>query len=406
MLPLRSRRSTAVALVTFATFTDIVAYSIAFPVLPAMSAQLGASPTVIGMLFGSFGVTLLTVSMPMGAVSDRIGRKPPMVIGLIALTASTLLFAFSTSLPWLFAARLVQGAADATTWVVGFALIADLYAPEERGRVTGIVMSGTTFAVILGPTMGGWLYELGGIRLPFLFVAVLAALSVVAFLWLDVSGERSAREIVPIRVVLRTPAIVACAIAVVVASATFSMVEPVLALHLQTLGIGPGRVGTIFGMGATVSTVLHPFIGRLTDRWGARRLTLYGLAAFAVGIALLGQASSFRSAVVLFAIGAGTGALVITPSLTYMGEATSDAGIDSFGVSYGIYNMAWGAGLLGGPALGGFLFERIGFSTLAPVWAPSLVVVAIILARLTARLGREGQVERVGQAGQVGQVGR
>src|SRR5919201_5887224 len=138
----RHSRAITVALVTFACFTDIVAYSVAVPVLPDLSRRLGASPTVIGFLFASFGVTLLAFSIPMGAVSDRIGRKPPMVGGLIALGAATLLFAFADGLPWLFAARLVQGAADAITWVVGFALIADLYDADERGRITGIVMMG------------------------------------------------------------------------------------------------------------------------------------------------------------------------------------------------------------------------------------------------------------------------
>jgi len=138
----RSSRAVAVALVTLATFTDMVAYSVAVPILPDLSRRLGASPTTIGFLFASFGVTLLTVSIPMGAVSDRIGRRAPLVGGLLALAAATMLFAFADSLAWLFAARLVQGAADAVTWVVGFALVADLYGPRERGRVTGIVMAG------------------------------------------------------------------------------------------------------------------------------------------------------------------------------------------------------------------------------------------------------------------------
>src|SRR4030095_3755579 len=106
-MSLRRSRAVAVALITCATFTDLVAYSIAIPVLPDLSRKLGASPTMIGLLFASFGVTLLTVSIPLGAVSARIGRKGPMVGGLIALAAATTLFAFSTSLPWLFAARLV-----------------------------------------------------------------------------------------------------------------------------------------------------------------------------------------------------------------------------------------------------------------------------------------------------------
>src|SRR5215213_10820626 len=161
-MPVRQSRALAVALVSFAAFTDLVAYSIAVPVLPDLSRRLGASPTMIGLLFAAFGVTLLGVSIPIGAVSDRTGRKVPIVGGLVLLAVSTVLFAFADSLPALFAARLAQGAADAVTWVVGFALIADLYHAEERGRVMGLVMSGSTFGFMIGPTLGGWMYESGG----------------------------------------------------------------------------------------------------------------------------------------------------------------------------------------------------------------------------------------------------
>ncbi len=379
---LRSSRSTAVALVTLATFTDIVAYSIAIPVLPDIGRRLGASPTMIGLLFGAFGVTLLTVSIPMGAVSDRIGRKAPMAGGLIALALSSVLFAFGDRLSWLFAARLVQGAADAVTWVVGFVLVADLYQPDERGRVTGIVMSGTTFAVMIGPTIGGWLDQAGGPALPFLGVAALATLVASGFIWLHVPNAHAARDLVPLRDVLRTRSILVCALVVVAAAATMSMVEPVLALHLSSLGIHPGRIGTVFGTGAVVSTVMHPLFGRLADRFGARRMTLFGLVAMAVNVVLLSQSWSFASTVVLFCIAAAGGALVITPSLTFMGEATSDAGIGSFGVAYGIYNMAWGAGLLSGPSIGGFLYEQLGFPRLALAWAPALLLVTALLARV------------------------
>src|SRR6266853_5992889 len=193
-MSLRESRAAAVALVTAACFTDIVAYSIAVPVLPDLSTRLGASPTIIGLLFGSFGVTMLLVSMPMGAVSDRIGRKGPMLAGLVALAASTLLFAYALALPALFAARLVQGAGDAITWVVGFALVAELYAPDERGRVTGIILGGTSVAYMIGPSIGGWLYELGGIRMPFLVVTGMAAVTFAGFLWLRLPDHRAARE--------------------------------------------------------------------------------------------------------------------------------------------------------------------------------------------------------------------
>ena len=393
---LRASRGVAVALVTCATFTDILAFSIAIPVLPDLSRRLGASPTTIGFLFASFGVTLLTVSIPMGAVSDRTGRKMPLVLGMLALAASTTLFAFGNSLPSLFTARLVQGAADAITWVVGFALIADRYGPAERGRVTGIVMSGTSFSFMVGPSLGGWLYELGGARMPFIAVAILAMLVAAAFVWLHIPDRHADREVVAVTAVVRTPEIAACATAVVAASATISMFEPVLALHLASMDVGPARVGIVFGVAAVVTTALHPVFGRMADRYGARRLTLMGLMLSAPGIVLLGQAWSYQSTIVLYVIATVAVALVITPSLAYMAEATSDAGIGSFGVAYGLYNMAWGAGLLCGPAIGGFIYERTGFAALSLVWAPLPVAVGWLL----------GQVGHAGQVGQVGRVSR
>jgi MFS family permease len=322
----------------------------------------------------------------MGAVSDRIGRKPPMVGGLIALSASTLLFAFADGLPWLFAARLVQGAADAITWVVGFALLADLYGPSERGRVTGIVMSGASFAFMIGPSIGGWLYQIGGIRLPFLTVAAFAFIATIAFFVYEPPPRREAHEPVPLLAVLRIPSIAACAAAVVIVSSTMSMLEPILAIFLgTTLAISPARIGLLFGIAAVVTAILHPVFGRMADRLGARRLTLVGLCASAFTVVLLGQTWSYASAVPFFILQAIAGGLVITPSLAYMGEATSDAGIGSFGVSYGLYNVAWGAGLLGGPALGGFLFERMGLPHLLIAWAPSLLLASFFLMRVEPR---------------------
>jgi MFS transporter, DHA1 family, solute carrier family 18 (vesicular amine transporter), member 1/2 len=378
----RASRNFAVALVTFATFTDIVAWAIAIPVLPDMSRRLGASPTTIGFLFASFGVTLVSVSIPAGALSDRTGRKTPIVGGLVALAAATLLFAFATSLPWLFAARLVQGAADAVTWVVGFALIADLYGPEERGRVAGIVMSGTSVAVVIGPSLGGWLYEAGGMRLPFTFVTVLATIAAVGFIALRLPDLRSNREVVPVGAVVRTPAVAACAITVVVLAATLSMYEPVLALHLNaSFGMGPARIGYIFGAAAMATAILNPIYGRIADRVGARRLTMIGLALAGAAVPTLSLISSYSSAVALYVFQASMAALAITPSLAYMGEAVAEAGLGSFGVGYGLYNVAWGIGLLSGPALGGFLYDRVGFARLTLLWAPFVVSMAAVLAR-------------------------
>jgi multidrug resistance protein len=378
----RSSRTFVLSLVAFATFTDIVAYSVAVPVLPDLTQKLGGSPTTLGLLFAAFGGAALLVAIPMGAVSDRIGRKGPLGGGLVVLAIATLMLAYAETLPTIFAARLVQGAADAVTWVVGFALLADTYEPAERGRVSGIVMSGASSAYVVGPSLGGWLYEVGGLRLPFLAVAAMSAVAAVATFWLKPPQTQAPRERVPVLSVLRVPAVGACAAAVVLAAATVSMLEPVLGLHLQRLGLNPGRIGLVFGSAAVASATLHPLYGRLSDRFGARRLTLWGLALSACVMPVMGLIVDFASAIPIFIVQTAILALVIAPSLAYMGEATSVAGLGSFGVAYGLYNVAWGVGMLGGPALGGILFERVGFQRLPLWWSPALLLLTGLVARV------------------------
>lgn len=390
---LRTSRVSAVVLVTAAAFIDLVAYSIAVPVLPDLSRRLGASPTTIGLLFASFGATLLLVSIPMGAISDRIGRKGPLVGGLVALAVSSVFFAFADRLSWLLASRLVQGAADAVTWVVGFALIADLYRPEERGRIMGFVMSGTSFGLMIGPSLGGWLYESGGPRLPFLLVGVMSAVTAVLVLALKLPPRHAERDVVRLRTLLGIPAVRSCTLAVAVASSTLAMLEPVVSLWLGgEIGLNPARIGIVFGVGAVVATALHPLYGRLADRWGGRPLTMIGLLGIALMTPVLSRAWSYESAIALYAAQAAVVALVVTPSLAYMAEATSSAGVESFGVAYGLYNVAWGVGLLSGPALGGFLYQSIGFQYLALVWAPLVIGTSGMLAMQGSRgsLGSRG----------------
>src|SRR5687768_12923553 len=78
----RQSRGLVLACITTATFADLVAYSVAVPILPDYATRFNAGPTTIGLLFASFGLTLLVLSIPMGVLSDRLGRKGPMIFGL------------------------------------------------------------------------------------------------------------------------------------------------------------------------------------------------------------------------------------------------------------------------------------------------------------------------------------
>jgi multidrug resistance protein len=382
-------RALAVALVTSATFVDLVAYSICVPVLPDLAARYGASPTMIGLLFASFGVSLFAVSIPMGVASDRLGRKGPMVAGLIVLAVASAGFAFAPSLPWLFAARLAQGAADGVTWVVGFALIADLYGPNERGRVMGLVMSGTTSGVLVGPPLGGWLYDLGGVELPFLCAAAAAALVAIGFLTLRMPPRARPEAHARMRDLLRAPSIVTCIAVAIAGSGSYAMLEPVLALFFESrLGLNPTRIGLIFGIAAVASMTMHPVYGRLSDRFGGRPLMLAGLVVSAFVMPLMPFIWDMRSAgAAILLVWAGLG-MIVTPSLAYLAEAAAAARVASYGIVYGFYNVAWAIGVMGGPALGGFLYERLGLLPVTLVWSVALVTTAAVLMRVPTGTGK------------------
>jgi len=387
-MSLRTSRAVAVALVTCATFTDIVAYSIAVPVLPDLSRKFGATPTMIGLLFGSFGVTLLAVSVPMGAVSDRVGRRLPLVGGMIALAAASALFAFARSLPWLFAARMVQGAADGVTWVVGFALIADLYGPDERGRVMGYVMSGTSVALMVGPSLGGWLYALGGIALPFVFVAGVSLLCAGGFALIRLEKAVSVAPVatlsaVPVWSVLQAPLVAVCAAYVVVIGATLAMLEPVLPLFFnRRLALSPVQIGLLFGAAAGALIVMPIVYGPLVDKWGSRRLVRLGLVLTAAWMPMLATAVGIKSAMAVMLVEWMVVPLAVTPSLAYMAEVTSIGGADAYGVGYGVYNTAWAIGLLVGPAVGGFAFEHMRLAPFLVAWSATVIVVTLLLGRV------------------------
>ncbi|MEX2016633.1 MAG: MFS transporter, partial [Candidatus Hydrogenedentales bacterium] len=108
-----------------------------------------------------------------------------------------------------------------------------LYGPEERGRAMGLTMAGSSLGIIIGPALGGWLYEIGGIRLPFLFVAALAAADLIVFAHVAPHTHGSGTS-TPMRRVLTHRPIAICALVVIAGGGTIAMLEPVIPLVFRT----------------------------------------------------------------------------------------------------------------------------------------------------------------------------
>ncbi|NGZ77482.1 MFS transporter [Saccharibacillus alkalitolerans] len=385
-----SNPSAVLWVVGIAIFVDMLIYGLIVPILPVYAEELGASESMIGALFASYAIALFAATPFWGMLSDRIGRKKPLLWGLLGLAAATLLFAFAESFAWLVAARVLQGISAAATWTAGLALIAEHYSPETRGRAMGLALSGQAAGTLLGPTVGGWLYELGGYTLPFLCAAGLALLDgILRVVLLRRTEERRLveKEKGSVWALLRHPALLVTGGAIAIGAAVPTVLEPTLPLHLhESLGASPGTVGLLFAVPTLAYGLVAPIIGTLSARWGHSRTIAAGLLVTALALPLNAAVDGvWQQAAALALLGAGMGT-VLTPTLPRLALLAERHGNASYGATFAVYNTAYSAGMMVGPLLGGVLMQGFGLLTAYSVFgAVSLLyITAFILNRKKA----------------------
>src|SRR3954447_15515927 len=154
---------------------DLIGFGILFPVLARYTRDAGASPAVAGLVVASFSIAQLIFSPITGWLSDRIGRKPVIILSLAGTAAGSLLTGLAGSLWLLFLGRIVDGASGASVSVAE-AAVTDVAAPEERARLLGLLGAAFGAGFALGPAIGG-VAALVSHRLPFFIAAAIAAVT-------------------------------------------------------------------------------------------------------------------------------------------------------------------------------------------------------------------------------------
>jgi len=176
----RARRAPRIGFILVTLGIDALGFGIVVPIVPNLVVQLAHLPPAaasfwVGSLLTAFSSMQFLAAPLLGALSDRFGRRPVLLLSLTGICANYLMLAWAPSLPWLFLGRLVAGgtAANASTAV---AYIADVTPAELRAQRFGLI--GATFGLgfVLGPAIGG-LLGAHGLRLPFLSAAALAGLN-------------------------------------------------------------------------------------------------------------------------------------------------------------------------------------------------------------------------------------
>ncbi len=133
---------------------DLIGFGIVMPVLPFYAKEFGAAATVLGLLMMVYAAAQFVFAPLWGRLSDRIGRRPVLLMTVAGTALALLALGLAPSLPWIFAARAFGGAFAANISVAS-AYIADVTAEEERTRWMGLLGASFGVGFLLGPAIGG-----------------------------------------------------------------------------------------------------------------------------------------------------------------------------------------------------------------------------------------------------------
>jgi DHA1 family tetracycline resistance protein-like MFS transporter len=298
-------RQASQSFILFTVFLDVLGIGLIIPVLPALVGQFTSSPDEqaqwYGWLSATYGVMQFFCTPVLGALSDRFGRRPVLLLSILGLGASLLVQAMATSLLAMLLIRLVSGATGAS-FSVANAYMADITPPEQRGKAFGMLGAAFGMGFIVGPMLGGLL---GGydVRLPFFVAAGMALVNLLyGFFVLPESlpMERRApftfRRANPFSALLHLGRLHAVGGLIgVFALIVFSqfIIQSTWVLYTQfRFGWGPTQNGyALFVVGLTSAVVQGGLQGRLIKRFGEERLALIGMGSGTVALLLYGLAT-------------------------------------------------------------------------------------------------------------------
>jgi DHA1 family tetracycline resistance protein-like MFS transporter len=363
-------------------FIDLLGFGIIIPLLPFYAESFGASPFTIGLLGTSFSLMQFLFSPIWGRWSDRIGRKPIILLGLMGSCLSYLTLALATSLTLVFAARIVGGIAGANI-PTAQAYIADVTTPENRARGMGMIGAAFGLGFIFGPAIGGLLSGISP-EAPMWTASVLCFANFVAA-WFLLPESRPAStstknlgRLEAFRHAARQPTMLLLLSLYFMVTLAFSGFEATFALFSESrFGFTSTSIGFVFAfIGVILATVQGVLVGRVIKRLGEARLIPLALFAVAVGIGLLPFVWSVAGMLValgLLAMGMG----FQSPSLSSMVSRMADP--DDQGGILGLASSLASLGRVVGPAWGGYLYGAYGMTT-PYVSASALMLVAAAMS--------------------------
>jgi DHA1 family multidrug resistance protein-like MFS transporter len=383
-------------ILTFVLFVVMLGYGIIIPILPFYIENMDAGGTELGLLVASYAVMRLIFGPIWGSLSDRVGRKPILIIGILGYAITMVWFGLATQLWMLFAARILSGILSSATAPTTMAYIGDSTLEKDRGGGMGMLGAGGGIGTILGPALGGFLAG-ESLSTPF-FIA--AGMSVVALLlaWFILpeslpteNRQKSIKKegILDIRSwmgTIRSPIGILFTLTFI-STCGLMIFANVFGLYaLERFSFGPQEVGVMMMVLGLVSAIAQGVLaGPLTRRWGDETVIKGGLLAAALGFGLMLLANNYFTIMLATAFFGLATALQI-PALTSL---TSKRAMVSQGIAMGLSNSFISLGRIFGPLFGGYIFD---INILLPYFGGSTIMCIGFIVSLISLKGIEKKI--------------
>jgi MFS family permease len=386
-------------------FVDMVGYAMILPLLPYYAKHLGASGIVVGLAISAFSLAQLAVAPLWGRFSDRYGRRPAILAGLVVTAAAYALFAFAGSLAALLFSRVVQGLGGGTIGVVQ-AYVADASPPEQRVKSLGWLSAVTSLGAVAGPAIGSLMVGLGGQKPPGLMAAALSLL-IAAFAWrylretheiqaghghIAPGGATSRAAIGLVLSRWDRPASRLIWIYAIAIGAFYGTTQTMPLLLSERMGITEHNIGYFVmylgGMGVVVRAII---LGRAVDYLGEAKLSRLGIVCLASGLAATGIAHGGLLMLAGFTL-MPLGTAFLFPCVTGLLSRVVPAA--ERGLYMGVQHTFGGVSRVAFPIAAGALIDRFGVGV--PFWLSGLLV--LMTLPLTLAMAGYGTVEPVAAA--------
>jgi DHA1 family tetracycline resistance protein-like MFS transporter len=333
-------------------------------------AAQGDLALVLGVLAICYSGAAFLAAPALGALSDRFGRRPVLLISVLGSALGYALFGAANAIWLLIIGRLIDGL-TAGNFSAAFAALGDSTRPEDRGRSFGYLGASAGAGLIAGPAIGGLLAHFGPAAPLYFAAALCVANALFGFFFMPETRALDTRSeplslvhlnpFSQLRRLLELPALRPLLAASVLFTIPFAMMTTLLALlSKDRLAWTATQASTVFvAVGLCDVAVQGALLGRVVQRLGERRAALLGLALAALGLAGMALVSALPAtglmfaAVVAFAVGEGIFTACLSALLSL--AAGPDAQGRVQGGSQGLQSLAQ----IAGPLVGGFLYARI-----------------------------------------------